>query len=163
MLVVSLSTAISQARARLVRSCRKRLSPSSGTGASTSARRPTLKRVALVKVDAAKRVIKGAVLEPETVDGQGEIYSAEVVRGAMFHYMRSWQRRGIMHTASADPFAVIVENYITPQAVEIDGVTFAAGTWWQAWKIHDDTLWGLVASGELTGFSIGGSALYEDL
>jgi DNA adenine methylase len=52
----------------------------------------------------------------------------------------------------------ILESYVAPVEFEIDGKRVKRGTWLLAVRVAEDGLWRQIKSGELTGFSIGGSA-----
>jgi DNA adenine methylase len=52
----------------------------------------------------------------------------------------------------------ILECYITPVEFTIGEVHVKKGTWIMAVRVIDDALWESVKTGDLTGFSIGGSA-----
>lgn len=53
----------------------------------------------------------------------------------------------------------ILESYLAPTSFALDGTQVRKGTWLHAVRVLDDDLWGQIKSGELTGLSIGGSAV----
>jgi DNA adenine methylase len=53
----------------------------------------------------------------------------------------------------------ILESYVAPAAFALDGTQVRKGTWLLAVRVLDDALWGQIKAGELSGFSIGGSAV----
>lgn len=107
---------------------------------------------------AEKRLVYGIVLEPETTDSQGDIYSAEVIEAAAHGFMADYQNVGHMHKALVNDGAEVVESYIAPADFELGGQTVKQGTWVLVVHVTSDALWLQVQSGELTGFSIGGFA-----
>jgi DNA adenine methylase len=105
-----------------------------------------------------ERFVLGVVLEPEVVDAQGDIYSAEEIRQAAHRFMDEFGGLGLMHRFRVNGQVKVLESYLAPADVEIGGVRLRKGTWLLAVRILSDELWEQVKDGALTGFSIGGSA-----
>ena len=133
-----------------------------------------------------ERFVLGVVLEPEVVDAQGDIYSAEEVRQAAHRFMEElWPASqchpsdsplrgsrpvsslreeavvgglGLMHRFRVNGQVKVLESYLAPTDFEMGEVKVRKGTWLLAVRILSDALWEQVKAGELTGFSIGGSA-----
>jgi DNA adenine methylase len=99
------------------------------------------------------------VLEPERVDAQQDIYSAAEVRDAAHRFMEEYRNLGLMHREILGEQVKILESYLAPAEFEADGTRIKKGTWLLAVRVTDDDLWRQIKSGELTGFSIGGTAL----
>lgn len=118
------------------------------------------RRVRLMKADdpGELRFVLGIVLEPETVDSQGDIYSADEVRRACHAYMEDFQNVGHMHRTLINNGVKIVECYLAPLDFEIDGQPVKKGTWLLGVHVLSDQVWEQVKTGALTGFSIGGYA-----
>jgi DNA adenine methylase len=112
----------------------------------------------IIKADADERFVLGIVLEPEVVDGQGDIYSAEEVRKAAHTFMADFRGLGLQHEIRVDDRVQILESYLAPSDLDVDGVPIRKGTWLFAVRVLDDELWSFVKDGSLTGFSIGGTA-----
>jgi hypothetical protein len=106
-----------------------------------------------------ERFVLGVVLEPETMDSQGDIYSAEEIRKSAYRFMAHYQNTGLMHESLINEHVRIVESFVAPADVEIGGQTVKKGTWLMGVIVEDDVLWNAVKAGQLTGFSIGGSAV----
>jgi DNA adenine methylase len=64
-----------------------------------------------------------------------------------------------MHKGAINDKVKLLESYLAPADFELNGQQVKQGTWMMAVKVLDDALWQAVKSGELTGFSIGGSAV----
>ncbi len=107
---------------------------------------------------AEKRLVYGIVLEPETVDSQGDIYSADEIEAAAHGFMSDYQNVGHMHRALVNDGAEVVESFVAPVDLAMGDQTVKRGTWILAVRVTSDTLWEQVKSGELTGLSIGGYA-----
>ncbi|MGH6954636.1 MAG: XkdF-like putative serine protease domain-containing protein, partial [Alphaproteobacteria bacterium] len=116
------------------------------------------KRIPLLKTG-EERYVFGIVLEPETVDAQKDIYSAAEVRDAAHHFMEEYRNLGLMHREILGEQVKILESYLAPAEFEVDSTRIKKGTWLLAVRVVDDELWRQIKAGELTGFSIGGSAL----
>jgi site-specific DNA-adenine methylase len=116
------------------------------------------KRIPVLKTG-EERYVLGIVLEPETVDAQQDIYADDTVRNAAHRFMEEFRNVGLMHQGLVNSRVKILESYVAPAAFELDGTQVRKGTWLLAVRVLDDALWEQVRSGELTGFSIGGSAV----
>lgn len=129
------------------------------------------KRISLVKTK-EERFVFGIVLEPNDgkdgapldPDTQSDIYSAEAVRDAAHKFMERYGNTGVMHSEIANDRIKILESYVAPQELQITGpgggvTKIRKGTWLLAVRVLCDKLWAKIKAGELTGFSIGGSAL----
>jgi len=116
------------------------------------------KRIPLLKTG-EERYVLGVVLEPETVDAQNDIYSAAEVREAAHRFMQEYQNVGLMHRGFVNGKVKILESYVAPVAFELDGAPVKKGTWLLAVRVLDDELWSQIKASELTGLSIGGSAV----
>lgn len=120
--------------------------------------RPDARMVKAEKGD--ERLVLGIVLEPDTVDGQGDVYSAqEVERAAHFWAEKAGFTAGYMHQGDLPTKdAPILESGVQRGAFKIGEQNVKAGTWVVARRIANDDLWDQVKKGEITGFSIGGLA-----
>lgn len=116
--------------------------------------------IRIAKADnSEERYILGIVLEPDVPDAHNDIYSADEVRKAAFIFMEEFGDIGLQHGEIITGKAKILESYITPVDFDIDGEKVRAGTWLMGVRVIDDNLWESVKKGEITGFSIGGSAI----
>lgn len=107
---------------------------------------------------ADERYVLGIVLEPEVVDAQGDIYSADEIRQAAHKFMEGFGGIGLMHRYRVDGGVTILESYLTPSDLDLGDNHIRKGTWMLAVRVLDDDIWRQVREGELTGFSIGGTA-----
>jgi DNA adenine methylase len=118
------------------------------------------KRARLIKDanPADERYVLGVVLEPEVVDAQGDIYSAEEIRRAAHDFMENFQGLGLQHRERVNGDVRILESYVLPDDTDVGGVKLKKGTWLLGLRIVSDELWQMVKDGDLTGLSIGGTA-----
>ena len=106
-----------------------------------------------------KQIVYGVVLEPETVDSQGDIYSATEIESACHLYLEHFQDIHHMHmTALSEDSVRIVESYIAPCDFVMGTEPVKTGTWVLALHVLNDELWAQIKDGRLTGLSIGGMA-----
>lgn len=105
-----------------------------------------------------ERYVLGIVLEPEVVDAQGDIYSVEEIRAAAHRFMEEFGGLGFMHRLRVNGQVKVLESYLAPTDFALGELTVRKGTWLLAVRVLSDELWDRVKNGELTGFSIGGSA-----
>jgi hypothetical protein len=114
-----------------------------------------------------ERTVFGIVLEPETVDSQGDIYSEDEVRQTAWRFAERYQHFGLMHRQIV-PGIVLLETYLAPVDFEIvdrngQAQKIKKGTWLLRVRVTDDSIWEAVKDGRLDGFSIGGSAVRQPL
>ena len=105
-----------------------------------------------------ERYVLGVVLAPEQVDAQGDIYSAEEIRHSAHRFMEEFGGLGVMHRLRVNEQVKVLESFLAPCDFAIGDTTIAKGTWLLAVRILSDELWEQIKDGQLTGFSIGGSA-----
>lgn len=117
------------------------------------------KRIKLVKGD--QQIVYGIVLEPGTVDLQGDTLTPSEIRKAAHNFMMKSQRIGVEHVRPAN--TSIIESYIAPVDFSCNGQPVRKGSWVMAVKIHDPELWDAVKRGEITGFSIAGTGVRTPL
>lgn len=110
---------------------------------------------------AAQQIIYCVALEPDSVDLQNDVVSAEDIETAAHRYLRESRVVGNMHIAKAE--AEVVESYIAPVDFDLDGQKVLKGSWVMAVKVHDAALWAAIEAGEYTGISIGGSGVREPI
>lgn len=108
--------------------------------------------------DNDEHYVLGIVLEPDVVDAQKDIYSADEVRDAAHKYMAEFQNRGLMHKEIVNGKVDLLESYLSPADFTLGDQHVKKGTWVMAVRVKDAKLWQACKGGELTGFSIGGSA-----
>lgn len=114
----------------------------------------------VLKANAEEQTVTGVVLQPETVDAQGDIYSAEVIRKAAEGFLSRYNRAtklGLQHKKFNKKFELL-QSYIAPADFAMGGRTVKAGSWVMKVKVVDSGVWKLVKEGKIRGFSIGGKA-----
>ena len=66
-----------------------------------------------------------------------------------------------MHRKRLFGGARILESYLAPQNLVINGEDVKDGSWLMGWRLDNDKVWADAKSGKLGGFSIQGSAVRE--
>ena len=106
-----------------------------------------------------ERYILGVVLEPDSVDSQGDTISAAEIRQAAHRYMEEHGNVGLQHQVFVNGKINIIESYVSHVDFTIGTELVKAGTWLMAFRVVDDSIWEAVKSGTLDGLSIGGIGL----
>lgn len=119
----------------------------------------------IMKADQKMGIVTGVVLEPDTVDLQGQFVSAPVIEKMMINYMMNSQKLGFMHKefekkqGVQNPRFRLIESYIAPQKMTIGNQTIKKGSWVMSVMILDAKIKKAVLEGKITGFSIGGRGM----
>lgn len=108
-----------------------------------------------------ERFVLGIVLEPDVIDSQSDTYDAATIRAAAHGFMENYRNIGLQHQGYVTGKIEILESYLAPVDMEINGQAVKAGTWLMGLRFNDDALWEQVKAGALTGLSIGGTAIRE--
>lgn len=130
--------------------------------------------VSIAKVDEINKVVKGVVYRPskefgedgkptDYTDSQGDWMTIEDVKKACHNFTKKMAiTKGAVidkqHNEKAG-YGQVVENYIAP--VDMLDIGVKEGDWVAAVEVTDDKTWGEIEKGSITGFSIGGKAVYE--
>ena len=110
----------------------------------------------IVKASMDEGLIYGIVLEPEVVDAQDDIVSADEIRKAAHSFMQDGVI-GLLHEDKA-PSTMLVESYIAPTDFILGEQEVKKGAWIMVTKVEDEDIKKRVEKGEITGYSIGGFA-----
>ena len=102
--------------------------------------------------------VYGVVLEPDLEDSQGDKVTAAEIEKACHRYMVESQKADVQHN-EVQAGVHLIENYIAPQDLLVEGEPVTKGAWVQAWQINDPLVKQEVDDGLLTGFSIGGAGV----
>lgn len=126
---------------------------------------------------AEERFVMSLVLEPNDGEGdaplkpdtQGDIYSAEDIRKAAHAWMENYGAIDLHHSwkALGKDKVRVLECYIAPVAFTLGegdkAYDIIKGTWMLGVRVADDDLWADVKAGELGAYSIGGTAIREEV
>jgi DNA adenine methylase len=123
----------------------------------TVAKVQTVEREVRIIKDESRHLVYGVALEPDLRDSQDDEVGPEEIEKAAHNYMEHSQRADVQHDERPADVA-LVENFIAPQDLEIEGEHVTKGSWVQVWKVHDPEVWTDIQEGRITGLSIGGTA-----
>lgn len=116
--------------------------------------------VPVLKANAEEKTVTGVVLQPEIVDAQGDVISAEVIKKAAERFLSSFNRStklGLQHKNFSKKFELL-QSFIAPTDFVLNSTTVRAGSWVMKVRVVDAGVWKLVKDGKIKGFSIGGKA-----
>ena len=114
------------------------------------------KNSAILKQDEEQQLITGVVMEPDTVDTQGDVVSKEEIQKAAYKFLVKSRTIGLQHKKKGP--VDVVESFIVPEDMTMGGQEVKKGSWLMTVKVTDDKVWQNVKDGKYTGFSIGGYA-----
>jgi len=117
------------------------------------------REVTILTKRAAEQYTLGVVYSPLDVDSQGEYADADTIRKAA-HEFYSRAHLSDQHTAWDASLGRIVESYLAPIDMAINGQLVKAGTWLLGVQWSDDA-WRKIQQGERIGLSMGGRAERE--
>jgi len=116
------------------------------------------KSVSIISKAEEERIVFGVVYEPDVVDSQGDFASAEEIRKAAYSFAENGKFRIKLNHKGKSVNAAVLESYIAPNDLTIEGVSVSKGTWLMATRIYDEQIWKLIKEGSLTGYSMAGIA-----
>ncbi len=111
----------------------------------------------IAKADDEKMQVFGVVLEPDSVDTQGDTISAEEIERAAHRFLVKSRVIGKQHKQKAE--ADVIESAIARSPFKLGDQEVKAGSWVIGVQVNDQALWEGIKSGEFTGFSVGGRAI----
>lgn len=135
-----------------------------------------LLEINIAKVDNENRIVEGVVYRPSKVfkedgtpedyiDSQGDWATVEDVKKACHNFSKKLALTQSITKAGVDKqhnntggYGFVVENYIAK--ADIPEIGAKQGDWCAAIEITDETTWKQVLKNEISGFSIGGTAIY---
>jgi DNA adenine methylase len=107
-------------------------------------------------------IFTGIVLVPDLPDAHGDVFSRAEIEQTAHQFLKDY----VLTKAECSPDvehsgrsanADLLEHYLAPSDVTIEGKPVRAGSWIQTWKINDPSVKQEVEDGTLTGLSLEGS------
>jgi len=117
--------------------------------------------VQILKASDEEQTVSGVVLQPEVVDAQGDIMSADVIKKAAYLFLMNFNKStklGLQHSTFPKGKLALVESYVAPNGIVLGTKSVRQGSWIMTVKVLDGAVWKRVKDGKITGFSIGGKA-----
>lgn len=106
-------------------------------------------------------LVFGVVYEPDVVDAHDDFASAEEIEKAAHDFLPS-AVMNIHHKADLSDVQV-VESFLAPVDYSINDEVIRKGSWILVTRILNEELKEAIASGEITGYSLEGTALREEV
>lgn len=116
----------------------------------------------ILKTDAETHYVTGVVYEPLTEDAHGNFMTADEIRKAAYWFAKNGDKVDLQHSFEQADGLAVVENYIAPGDMEIEGQPIMKGTWLMTVEVQNNEIWNKVQKGEVTGFSMGGVGKYSE-
>jgi hypothetical protein len=117
-------------------------------------------------LDQELKQVTYVAMKADSTDSHGDYTSVEEVRKAKESFNRALLKKQTMsnlfHMYETNSFDVI-ESYISPADMTLNGHLVKKGDWLMTLQINDDSLWEMVKKQEVVGLSIGAIAQVETL
>ncbi|MFO7446220.1 MAG: XkdF-like putative serine protease domain-containing protein [Ignavibacteriaceae bacterium] len=121
------------------------------------------KTISIAKYDEDQRIVYGIVYSPDEADTDGDFTSAEVIKQMAYEFMKSRNTNNVdqQHDYTADE-GYIAESWL----LEKNDPRFPGepeGSWAVGIKVTNNATWQKVKAGEITGLSMAGIAVVEEV
>ena len=110
----------------------------------------------LTKADDEKKLVYGIVYEPEMLDAHGDFMTAAEIEKAAHGFLKDAREIDKQHDFQGG-VGEVVESYVAPADFEINGETIKKGSWVLVTKASDE-VWEQIKKGDITGYSMAGTA-----
>ncbi|WP_270393620.1 XkdF-like putative serine protease domain-containing protein [Bacillus paranthracis] len=101
----------------------------------------------------------GSADDPNTHDAHGDFMTAEEIEKSAHNFIAKYRNIDAQHDFNAGA-GEVVESYVAPVDMEINGETITKGTWILVTKATDE-IWKDIKDGKMTGYSLAGVAETE--
>lgn len=118
------------------------------------------KEVRVIKSeDEEKRLVYGIVYEPGVLDSHNDFADESTIEKAAHEFMLKYRQIDKDHDFQAG-VGEVVESYIAPADMEVNGETITKGTWILVTKATEE-VWEAIQKGDYKGYSLAGVAETE--
>ena len=118
------------------------------------------KTVDFIYKDSKRHILYGIVYEPDEEDTQGDYTTAEDIEKAYYDFMLNYQNFNIEHSGELAHQVKIVACDLAHTSFQLGDGWVKKGTWYTGVWLPND-IWKGVESGDITGFSMEGTAVRE--
>ncbi|MFV0481856.1 MAG: XkdF-like putative serine protease domain-containing protein [Campylobacteraceae bacterium] len=124
---------------------------------------PTYKKVVdIKKFDEEKGIVYGIVYEPEKLDSQGDMASADEIQKAAYRFMKQRNTPNVDKNHSfINEDAYVAESYIVKKGDPL--FPECVGAWAVAIQLENEELRTAVKKGDINGLSMAGVAVAKDI
>ncbi|OES45817.1 XkdF-like putative serine protease domain-containing protein [Domibacillus iocasae] len=113
-------------------------------------------KVFINKEEAAQQLVYGLVYEPNMEDAHGDFMTAEEIEKAAHGFMKDARNIDKQHDFEGG-VGEVVESYIAPADFTLGEQEITKGSWIMVTKASDE-IWEEIQKGEITGYSMAGTA-----
>lgn len=117
----------------------------------------------IIKTLDEQRIAISIVYEPDILDSDGEFMDSAAIEKSAHNFMAKYRNIDIEHNFQKADDVYIVESYIAPCDYQLGDQLIRKGSWVMATKFDNKDLWNKVKDGTFNGYSMGGTANYEDV
>ncbi|WP_144716538.1 XkdF-like putative serine protease domain-containing protein [Bacillus altitudinis] len=110
----------------------------------------------IAKADDAQRLVYGIVYEPNVADAHGDYMTPEEIEKAAHGFLKDAREIDKQHDFQGG-VGEVVESYIAPSDFEMGDELIKKGSWVLVTKASDE-IWEQIQKGEITGYSMAGTA-----
>ncbi|GLF85278.1 hypothetical protein R51_03230 [Bacillus safensis] len=110
----------------------------------------------IAKADDAQRLVYGIVYEPNVADAHGDYMKPEEIEKAAHGFLKDAREIDKQHDFQGG-VGEVVESYIAPSDFEMGDEVIKKGSWVLVTKASDE-IWEQIQKGEITGYSMAGTA-----
>ncbi|WP_271753072.1 XkdF-like putative serine protease domain-containing protein [Bacillus paralicheniformis] len=110
----------------------------------------------LTKAEDEKKLVYGIVYEPDTPDAHGDFMTAAEIEKAAHGFLKDARQIDKQHDFQ-EGVGEVVESYVAPADFEVNGETIKKGSWVLVTKASDE-IWEQIKKGDITGYSMAGTA-----
>ncbi|MGG1960748.1 XkdF-like putative serine protease domain-containing protein [Bacillus pumilus] len=110
----------------------------------------------IAKADDAQRLVYGIVYEPNVADAHGDYMTPEEIEKAAHGFLKDAREIDKQHDFQGG-VGEVVESYIAPSDFEMGDEVIKKGSWVLVTKASDE-IWEQIQKGEITGYSMAGTA-----
>ncbi|QCU17564.1 terminase [Bacillus altitudinis] len=110
----------------------------------------------IAKADDAQRLVYGIVYEPHVEDAHGDYMTPAEIEKAAHGFLKDAREIDKQHDFQAG-VGEVVESYIAPSDFEMGDEMIKKGSWVLVTKASDE-IWEQIQKGEITGYSMAGTA-----
>lgn len=110
----------------------------------------------IAKADDAQRLVYGIVYEPNVADAHGDYMTPEEIEKAAHGFLKDAREIDKQHDFQGG-VGEVVESYIAPSDFEMGDEVIRKGSWVLVTKASDE-IWEQIQKGEITGYSMAGTA-----
>lgn len=114
------------------------------------------KEVKLIVKEEEQQLVYGVVYEPEVEDSHGDYMTATEIEKAAHGFMKDARNIDTQHDFQSG-VGEVVESYVAPADIDMDGQVIQKGSWVLVTKATDE-IWKQIKDGSISGYSMAGTA-----